>query len=133
MSDISRYAYLVLVRVVLIGGSREAAVDVFPAGTHTEAEAMAYNSFIQAPEGQGLMYGDRYFNPEAVASLTVKSLAAIDLTNPDNHKWQSSLALFNAIASEEHTDGQTEQDRYFKDSTGDAGGRVQQRGRTACR
>jgi hypothetical protein len=121
MSDDTQYAYLVLVRVVLIGGSREAAVDVFPAESHSEAENMARNAFTQAPAGQGLMFGDRFFQPEAVASMTAKSLAIIDLSVGDNYLWKQSLDLFGVIAGEGHVDGQTKQDRYFENSAEDTG------------
>jgi len=127
MSDEER-AYLVLVRVVLIGGSREAMVDVFPASSHVEAENMARNSIIQAPEGQGVMFGDRFLQPESVAALSAKSLAVIDLSKEDNYKWKAMLDLFVTMAGEGQVDGQTEQDRYFENSSADPSGGLHPRG-----
>ena len=119
MDEETRYAYLVLVRLVFIGGGREAAVDVFPASSHDEAENMARNSIIQTPEGQGVMFGDRFIQPDGVAVLSVKSLAVIDLSVKDNYRWQELLDLFETIAGEGQPNGQTEQDRYFENSTDD--------------
>ena len=120
MPSAPEYVFFVLIRTTLIGGSVVSDVDVFPAESANEAENMARNSFTQTPDGQGLMYGDTFFYPTTVAALEAKSLGGIDLDNPHNAKWKASMDLFDVMAREGQPDGQTEQDRYFENSSGDS-------------
>lgn len=105
-------AFLVLVRMVLLGGSSRCAVDVFRANTPLEAEAQARLFFTQSPEDQASVYGETIIFPGVVATLDVECLGVVDLKDEYNAKWSRLIDLFDEMAGETH--GTTEQDRYLQ-------------------
>ena len=102
-------AYLVLVEVVTLGGQTQSDVDVFRADDELTAANFARNIFIK--EGSGaVVYGDTVFLVEAIATLRVRVLAAIDLSLPENYKYAEAADVFDEFLRNYETN-QTDRSR----------------------
>lgn len=95
-------AYLVLVEVITLGGQTQVDVDVFRAEDEVGASNCARNIFIK--EGSGaVVYGETIFLVEAIATLRVRVLAAIDLSLPENKKLAEAADVFDTFLRDYET------------------------------
>lgn len=87
--------YLVRVKVTLVTGKEVHGVDAFRAQSPDEAANYAFNLFrTRIQVGGAIIYGDRYFAGDTIASYRPETLCSIDLLDKVNARWVRSMDIF---------------------------------------
>jgi hypothetical protein len=87
-------AYLVMVKVHLVGGQTVCAVDVFRAENESIALNYARNVFIKEKEAGAVTYGDAVFLTDTICALEASVLGIVDLELPGNSRLKGSADVF---------------------------------------
>lgn len=88
-------AYLVMVKVHLVGGQTVCAVDVFRAEDEAMALNYARNVFIKEKEAGAVTFGDTVYLTDTICSLDASVLGIVDLSIPGNSRLKKAADVFD--------------------------------------
>ena len=101
-------AYLVLVRVNLLGGKEIVAVDAFRAEDADTALNYARNLFIRSG-GEAVVYGKTAFFSGTISSVDSEVIGVLDEKHGGNSHWLASMDVFeNFLEAEERKEQLTQ-------------------------
>lgn len=103
-------AYLVLVRVNLLGGKEVVAVDAFRAEDADTALNYARNMFLRSG-GEAVVYGQASFFNGTVGAVEAEVIGILDEEHETNAKWRTSMDVFDEFLEREELRDQLKQ-RY---------------------
>jgi len=101
-------AYLVLVRVNLLGGKEIVAVDAFRAEDADTALNYARNFFLQSG-GEAVVYGRASFFAGTIGGIETENLGVLDEGHKDNAHWVESMDVFDKFLDDEERRAQLNQ------------------------
>lgn len=93
-------AYLVLVRVNLLGGKEVIAVDAFRAEDEATASNYARNLFLRSG-GEAVVYGSVSFFAGTIGSVEAEVIGVLEQEHPSNAGWITSMDTFDAFLERE--------------------------------
>lgn len=93
-------AYLVLVRVNLLGGKEVVAVDAFRAEDADTALNYARNMFLRS-EGEAVVYGQASFFSGTIGAVETEVIGVLTEEHETNAKWVASMDVFDTFLERE--------------------------------